>query len=337
MGAPRTPSADGTKSPLSKDRDDTRIADYDIPAHRLRPRRWDLDIAAVANRQHGLVTLKQLEDLGMDRRTAAARVRAGRLHRVHDGVFLVGYPKLSKAAAFLAAVLSCGREAVLSHGSAAALWGFRDGDGQGLHVIAPNRRGRSPQGLVAHRDGWLPPPDRTIYQGSPGTTVARTLLDLAAVLPPWELRRAMGEAEAMRLVDHSQLRNQIRRGRGRRGVARLRLLMDEIHPQNERSRSELERMFLHICLEVGLPQPEVNVPLQVGNKRYKPDFLWRAQRLILEADSRRFHDTDTAFVNDRRREQRLQLAGWRVSRCTWEQVEFEPRTLAETVRGLLAQ
>ena len=141
----------------------------------------------------------------------------------------------------------------------------------------------------------------------------------------------------MRLVNHGQLRSQIRRSRGRRGVARLRLLLDEIHPQSKRSRSELERMFLHICLQAGLPQPEVNVLIEVGNKRYRPDFLWRPQGLILEADSRRFHDTDTAFVNDRRREQQLQLAGWRVSRFTWEQVEFEPSVVAEIVRRFLAQ
>ena len=95
-------------------------------------------------------------------------------------------------------------------------------------------------------------------------------------------------------------------------------------------------MFLHICLQMGLPQPEVNVSLQVGDRRYQPDFLWRSQGLILEADSRRFHGTDVAFVDDRKREQRLQLAGWRVSRFTWEQVEHEPGALAETVRGLLA-
>jgi predicted transcriptional regulator of viral defense system len=184
MSAGATPYADGTKSPPPMDPDDARLVKADISAHRLRPRRWDLDIASIANRQHGLVTLRQLEDLGMNRRTAAARVRAGRLHRVHDGVFLVGYPRLSPAAAFLAAVLSCGREAVLSHDSAAALWGFREEEGPGVHVIGPNRRGRSPDGIVAHRNGWLPSLDRTIYQGIPCTTVARTLLDLAPVLPP---------------------------------------------------------------------------------------------------------------------------------------------------------
>lgn len=331
------PSADGTKSPSVSANSARHDGKLDISARRLRPGRWDLEIAALANRQHGLVTLAQLEDLGMDRRTAAARVEAGRLHRVHQGVFAVGYPKLTPDAVLMAAVLACGPGAVLSHGSAATLWGFWEQESDRIDVIAPNRRGRDPEGIAAHRDGFLPPSDKTRLRGIPCTTVARTLLDQAAILRPWELSKSLGEAEVMRLVDHTQLQRQIRRSRGRRGVARLRLLAEEIHPQSSRSRSELERMFLHVCLQAGLPQPEVNVPLQVGSRRFKPDFLWRPQRLILEADSRRFHDTDTAFVNDRRREQQLQLAGWRVSRCTWEQVEFEPGALAETIRRLLAQ
>jgi predicted transcriptional regulator of viral defense system len=314
-----------------------RSTEFDDSAHRLQPRRWDLVIAWIANRQYGLVSLAQLEDLGMDRRTAAARVRSGRLHRIHRGVFAVGHRRGDLEAELLAAVLACGPDAVLSHGSAARLWGFwSDSDGE-IQVIAPNRRGRSPAGIIAHRDGFLPPSDRSIYRRVPCTTVARTLLDLAATLPPWELRKALGEAEARRIVSHQHLRDQIRRGRGRRGVARLRRLLDEIHPENRHSRSELERMFLHVCLQVGLPQPEVNVSLKVKGRTLKPDFLWREQRLILEADSRQFHDTDIAFVDDRRREQRLQVAGWRVSHCTWEQVEFEPQALAETVRQLLSQ
>ncbi|HWM54378.1 MAG TPA: type IV toxin-antitoxin system AbiEi family antitoxin domain-containing protein [Solirubrobacterales bacterium] len=329
--------ADGPINPPLSDRSAPGATDFDTSARRLRPRRWDLEIAAIANRQHGLVTLAQLERLGMDRRTAAARVRSGRLHRIHQGVFAVGHPCLSREATFLGAALACGSDAVLSHGSASTLWGFWEEKGSDIHVMASNRRGRSPQGIVAHRDGRLPPSDRTTYRGVPCTTVARTLLDLAAILPARYLRKALGEAEVMRLVDHQRLRDQIRRGRGRRGVARLRLLLDEIHPQTKRSRSELERMFLHVCLQTGLPQPEVNATLEVGDRRFKPDFLWRRERLILEADSRRFHDTDIAFVDDRRREQRLQVAGWRVSRCTWEQVEFEPAVLAETIRRLLTQ
>jgi len=337
MGASNTPPADGPKSPPGFDGSARRQSGFDKSARRLQPRRWDLEIAWVANRQHGLISLEQLEGIGMDRRTAAARERSGRLHRIHRGVFSVGHVSSTPEAALLAGVLACGPQAVLSHGSAAKLWGFWKADDTAIHVISPNRRGRAPTGIVPHRDGWLPASDRTELRRVPCTAVARTLLDLAAVLPPWELRKALGEAEAMRIVNHSQLRLQIRRGRGRRGVARLRRLLDEIHPQNNRSRSELERMFLHLCLQVGLPQPEVNVSLQVQGRTLKPDFLWRDQRLILEADSRRFHDTDTAFFDDRRREQRLQVAGWRVSRFAWEQVEFEPHVLAETVRRLLSQ
>ena len=117
----------------------------------------------------------------------------------------------------------------------------------------------------------------------------------------------------------------------------MRMLMDDIHPETKRTRSEMERLFLRLCEHNGLPQPEVNVSLTIEGRTLKPDFLWREASLIIEADSRRYHDTDSAFQSDRKREQRLQLAGWRVSRCTWEQIEREPRNLAETVRGLLRQ
>ena len=93
-----------------------------------------------------------------------------------------------------------------------------------------------------------------------------------------------------------------------------------------------------MCAKRDVPEPEVNVWLSAPDgRRYQADFLWRGSRLIVEADSRRFHDTDSAFVDDRKREQQLELAGWRVSRCTWEEVEHEPRRLALTVKGLIAQ
>ncbi|MGC1852998.1 MAG: DUF559 domain-containing protein [Solirubrobacterales bacterium] len=157
------------------------------------------------------------------------------------------------------------------------------------------------------------------------------------MVPIGELRKAISEAEVLRLLDYGAVRRLIKRSRGRRGVARLRMLIDDIHPDTKRTRSEMERMFLRMCERAELPRPEVNVLLRVGNARYRPDFLWREAGLIVEADGRRYHDTDSAFQSDRRREQRLQLAGWRVSRCTWEQIEREPRSLVETIRGLLAQ
>lgn len=279
----------------------------------------------------------QLEALGFGGSAVRKRTEAGRLHRVHAGVYAVGHSLLTREGMFMAAVLACGEGAVLSHRSAADLWKLREDRRTRVDVTAPGRRGRSPKGIDAHRHGSLAGIDWTWVDGVPCTTVARTLLDLAAVLPLWELRKAVAEAEVRRLLDKAALRKLIKRSRGRRGVARLRMVLDELDPQTKRTRSEMERMFLGMCARGGLPRPEVNVWLDVGGRRLQPDFLWRDVHLIIEADGRRFHDTDSAFLNDRRREQRLQVAGWRVSRCTWWEIEREPRRLAETIRALLAQ
>jgi very-short-patch-repair endonuclease len=167
--------------------------------------------------------------------------------------------------------------------------------------------------------------------------VARTLLDLAGVVSIQELRRAIGEAEVLRLFDFVAARELIKRSRGRRGVARLRMVIDELDPATKRTHSEMERLFLRLCRRAHLPPPEVNVTLDLGSVIVKPDFLWREAKLIVETDGRRYHDTKSAHESDSRREQRLQLAGWRVSHCTWAQVAHEPRALAEIVRARLAQ
>jgi very-short-patch-repair endonuclease len=237
----------------------------------------------------------------------------------------------------MAAVLACGPGACLSHRSAAELWGIRRDRRDVVDVTAARRRGRSPRGIAAHRDGALAVADRAERLGVPCTGVAKTILDLAGVLPIEQLRKAIAEAEVLRLLDQGALRQLLRRSRGRRGVARLRLVLDEIHPATGKTRSELERSFLRMCSRASFPEPEVNATLDVGGRRYRPDFLWRDAGLIVEADSRRFHDTDSAFLSDRQREQQLQLARWRVSHCTWEQVEHGPAALVEVIRGLLEQ
>ncbi|HET6999474.1 MAG TPA: hypothetical protein VFI03_12910 [Solirubrobacterales bacterium] len=237
----------------------------------------------------------------------------------------------------MAAVLACGPNAVLSHRSAADLHGLRESRRGRIDVTAPDRRGRSPGEIDAHRDGSLAAADRTTVVGIPCTSVARTLLDFAGVEPVRELRGAVGEAEVRRILDKSAARALIKRSGGRRGVARFRMILDEIHPETRRTRSEMERMFLRMCTTAKLSRPEVNVRLRVGTSVLMPDFLWREAGLIMETDSRKFHDTDLAFLDDRRREQRLQLAGWRVSHCTWWEIEHEPSRLAQTIRGLLAQ
>ncbi len=273
----------------------------------------------------------------MCRAAVHRRVEAGRLHRAHASVYAVGHRPATREFALMAAVLACGPQAALSHRSAAELWGLCDSSQGPIDVTAPHRRGRSPRGIAAHRDDKLAPVDRSKVQGIPCTTLARTLLDIAAVVPVWKLRRAVSEAEVLRILDHNAVRALIRLHRGRRGVARLRMVIDEIRPETKRTRSEMEREFLRICENADLPKPEVNIPLRVDGRTQEPDFLWRDAGLILEADSRRYHDTDSAFQVDRTREQRFQLAGWEVSHCTWEQIFREPRALARTIRGLLTQ
>jgi hypothetical protein len=285
-----------------------------------------------------LITLEQLEALGLTVQAVHARVLAGRLHRIHQRVYSLTPGVMTQRGKFMAAVLACGPDAVLSHRSAAYLWGLVAELSGPIDVTAPNRRGRSPEGVAAHRDGSLQPIDKTVRFGIPCTSPARALLDYAGVAPEWEVRKAVGQAEVLGLLDRRQLRALLRRGRRRRGVARLRLILDTLHPQTRRTRGELERLFLAMCIKADLPQPEVNVWLDVpGGGPLQADFLWRDARLIVEADSRAFHDTAAAFEQDRKREQRFQSAHWRVTRCTWKQVEREPRRLVTTIRALLEQ
>jgi very-short-patch-repair endonuclease len=149
------------------------------------------------------------------------------------------------------------------------------------------------------------------------------------------LRKAIEEAEVKRLLDVAAMRALIRRSRGRRGVARLRMLIDALHPDTKNTRSRLERRFLRMCERAKLPRPEVNVLLDLGSTVVEADFLWRDGRLIVETDGRESHDTASAFENDRRRDQHLMVAGWRVLRCTWHQVSTEPAELGHTIRTLL--
>jgi very-short-patch-repair endonuclease len=204
-----------------------------------------------------------------------------------------------------------------------------------IDVTAPGRRGRSPAGVDAHRHGSLEPAERTALGGIPCTTVARTLLDLAGIVRFRELRNALVEAEVQRVFDLGAVREVIRRGRGRRGVARLRLAVEDHDPREERANRGLERRFLALCRRARLPAPEVNVPVTLAEGEVVADFLWRPQRLIVETDGRQAHHTVAAFERDRRRDQRLKIAGWDVIRCTWRQVDGEAGALERTLRTLL--
>ena len=173
-------------------------------------------------------------------------------------------------------------------------------------------------------------------EGIPCTTVARTLLDLAGAVRMRELRHAITQAEIHRVFDLGALQEVIGRSRGRRGVARLRLAIDQHDPRSERAHPGLERAFLDLCRRANLPAPEVNVPIDLPDRQIIADFLWRERQFIVETDDRASHLTATAFESDRRRDLELKLAGWDIIRCTWRQVVDEPASLVRALRNFLA-
>jgi very-short-patch-repair endonuclease len=294
-------------------------------------------IAQIAARQHGLVTLEQLRAVGLTADACRKRLKAGRLHPVHRAVYAVGHARMTRERSWMAAVLACGPGAVLSHRSAAALWGLLPARRQAIDVTAAGRRGRLITGISAHRDGALSERDRTRVRDVPCTTIARTLVDLAAVASVGELKRAIGEAEVRKLLKHRDLRELLARSRRRRGVALLRKCLTELDPLAGRTRNQLERRFLSLCRRARLPPPKVNCLLQVGDRLLEPDFLWREQGLIVETDGSEVHGTATARARDRRRDQRLMLNDWRVVRFDWSQVIHEATEVERILRGLFAQ
>ena len=293
-------------------------------------------IKELARRQHGVVAGWQLNQLGFGEGVARKRKAVGRFHRVHQGVYAFGHPVLSRKGHLIAAVLACGPSAVLSHRSAAHLHEILDDSRNWVDVVAPNRRGRAPDGIRAHRDGTLTPTDRVMIDGIPCTSIARTLLDIAATESPRTLRYAVTQAEVEEVFDLTEVVELLKRSKGRRGVARLRSAIEHHDPQEQEARLELEKKLLRLIKRAGL-RPEVNGHLLVQGISLMPDFIWRDARLIVEADSRRVHGTVTAFEKDRLRDQRLAAAGWTVIRVTWHQVTNEPERLVQTLRKLLSR
>lgn len=210
-------------------------------------------IAELARGQHNVVALRQLRALGLSASAVRDRVASARLHRIHVGVYAVGHAKLTAKGCWMAAVLACGDGAVLSHRSAAALWGLRPDNRARSDVTSRGRAGRQRSGVVAHLGRGLMPADVTVVDGIPCTSLARTLLDLAEVVDRRGLERAIDRAEVLRLLDMLAVNDVLVRANGRRGVALLRTVLGEHDPGSTITDSELEELLLAICRTAGLP------------------------------------------------------------------------------------
>jgi very-short-patch-repair endonuclease len=218
-------------------------------------------------------------------------------------------------------------DGVVSHYPAAVLWDWRPPREGPIHVTLPTG-GHNRPGIIVHHTA-LHPADITRRHGIPVTSAARTLLDLAATEPTAELDRALNEAGLQRRVSPHSLDEQFNRYPRHKGTAALKAAT---RPDPAFTRSEAERRALDLIRRAGLPAPQTNQRIE----GHEVDLVWRQARLIVEIDGYAYHSTRRSFEQDRRRDQRLITAGWRVVRVTWRQLTERPEAVAVMLATALA-
>lgn len=289
-------------------------------------------LAELAQRQHGIVSIRQLTGpLGYSSSAVDRAVRAGRLHRVYRGVFAVGHTNLSLHAECLAAVLASGPNALLSHVSAAWLWNLTKTSPLPASVSAPGYRKPRPP-LQLHEARSLAVEDRALRDGIPVTALPRTLLDLAATVRFEWLEKMVERSEDLELFDLRAVEELLDRTVGHQGHGRLRKAIALYKPSSF-TRSTLERRFLELCFASGLPQPRTNYVEQ----GFELDCYWPEHRFAVELDVFETHGTRAAFERDRKRQEDLLLAKIAITRVTGPRLEREPSEVMERIGRLLAQ
>jgi Protein of unknown function (DUF559)/Transcriptional regulator, AbiEi antitoxin len=281
---------------------------------------------AVAEAQEGVLSRRQLLACGVSSSRIGRWVRRGWLLRLHPGVYALGHRAISPRGRLIAALLYAGAGSVLSHGTAAHHWALIAKPPPQIHVSAPVGR-RNLRGVVVHTPRAIL---RDRHDGMPVTSVARTLMDTAARVPAWQLRKALAEADFRDRLDPEDLRRTM--GRGHPGSARLRRATEGHMPELARTLSPLEDQFLLLCEGHGIPMPEPNA--RVG--RYMVDALWAEEHLIVELDGAAAHSSPDQRRRDEHRTAVLRELGYRVLRFTWHDVVRNPGAVAATVLAALA-
>lgn len=288
--------------------------------------------------QHGVFALDQLRELGLTARAAQKRVETGRMHRIHATVYsVVPRELLKREGLYMAAVLACGPGAVLSHRSAARLHELRDYGFWLIEVTVPRRSRRKHEGVKVHCSTALTAADVTMVNNIPVTAVARTLFDLGGVLDQRRLERAFDQAEIAETLDLKAINDQLARNPTRAAAKKVRKVLAEHYIGRTPTWNDNEEALLAITRSLGLPDPDVNqlIVLDDGEPPIRVDFVWRHRRIIVEADSSKWHSSRQRMEIDRRRDQRLTAAGWTVIRTTWRQMTYRADELRETLLKLL--
>jgi very-short-patch-repair endonuclease len=287
----------------------------------LQPSIWTL-----ARSQYWVVTRAQLLDLGISRHAIEHELRIGRLHRVFRGVYAVGRHDLSRHGYWMAAVLSCGPGAALSHDSAGALFDIRPYCDGPIEVSVPSSANRQRGGIKVHRrqtELVLGTCD-----GIQVTSPIDTIIDLAPRLSRDEIEQMVNDADKYDLVDPETLRNVLDSKPPRLGIAKLRTILDR--DTFVFTDSTLERYFLPIVKRAGLPKPQTQRYL--GS--YRVDFFWPELGLVVETDSLRHHRTPAQQARDHRRDQAHLAAGRTPLRFTHGQIRYEPSYVEGILRAV---
>jgi hypothetical protein len=297
-------------------------------------------VLEVLERQELVASMGQLNAVGMKPRAVQQRCARRKLFRLHRAVYgLVPVTHLSSKGRLLAAVLACGPTAALSHRSAAHLHGLRPNTRATIDVIVPGNHPPCHERIHGHCSSTLSAADITTLDGIPVTTVARTALDLAAVANRRSVERALDQAEVLRTYDRTALTDQLARNPKHPGAPTLTAILSSHLAGTTVTFSDLEELCLTVSRAAAVPAPELNAFVDPGDGEppIRPDFVWRAQKVVVEADGHRFHSTRRAFEDDRRRDQRLIAAGWRVIRVTYRQLEDESERIAAVLLALLTR
>jgi len=245
---------------------------------------------------------------------------------------------MSRQAHLRAALLACGEGAVVSHGTAAAFHRLFDEWPHYIDVTVPVEAGRKIDGVRCRRCRYPEPEEVEVRQGIAVTTVARTLVDLAGILDLAVLRKVVGRAAIRRKLDLQAIDIAIYNAKGRRGLKALELALVPYRTKDGKVpdvRSDFETLVLPQLLDRGLARPSTNAPIHIDGERFLLDFLWEKERVIVETDGRETHETPTAFQSDRRRDQFLAAAGYRVLRVTWNQIHGDTAGVLERINRSL--
>jgi very-short-patch-repair endonuclease len=279
--------------------------------------------------QGGVVSRRQLRELDYSEKAIEHRRASGRLHPTPwRGVYSVGRPELTRRGLFVAAVLACGKDAVLIDASAADLWHVRAQRGGPIEVSA--RTAHDLPGIRTRRR-HLRAADITTHQGVRVTTPVRTLVDLAACLTPLQIERCVNEADKLELIDPESLREQLDDYPGIAGVGRLRRILDI--RTFTLTDSENEQRFLPIARKAGLPRPLTREWVN----GFRVDFYWPELKLIVETDGLRYHRTPAEQALDRLRDQAHTAAGFTCLRFTRAQIRYDAGHVHKTLAQVAAR